>query len=194
MYVKPFESRRLELERRLTSSKYERKKSNLEVEFVCFLSRLRPLKDLSTTSPRDIVHFLIWKDKDAKTQVHKEGCPHFGSSSKITKGCDCPKRLAFKTVDSLIGQLRAILRDHRTTVHSPFVMSLPNPASHIILKRYLKALTEEQLQARVLPQQAEPFFIHDLMILCSKIEGLLKGPATDPSHVFIYARDLIYVF
>ena len=157
-----------------------------------FLSRLRPPKDLSTTSPRDIVHFLIWKDKDAKTQVHKEGCPHFGSSSKITKGCDCPKRLAFKTVDSLIGQLRAILRDHRTTVHSPFDMSLPNPASHIIVKRYLKALTEEQLQARVLPQQAEPFFVHDLMILCSKIEGLLKGPATDPSHVFIYARDLAY--
>ena len=156
------------------------------VEFVCFLSRLRPPKDLSTTSPRDIVHFLLWKDKDAKSQVHKEGCPHFGSSCEITKGCDCPKRLTFKIVDSLIGQLRAILRDHRTTVHSPFDMSLPYPASHMIVKRYLKALTEEQLQARVLPQQAEPFFVHDLMILCSKIEGSLKDPATDPSHVCIF--------
>ena len=65
--VKTFESRCLGLERRLTSSKYERKKSNLEIELVHFLSRLRPPKDLSTTSPRDIVHFLIWKDKDAKT-------------------------------------------------------------------------------------------------------------------------------
>ena len=190
--VKTFESSRLELEGHLTSSKYERKKSNLEIEFVRFLSRLRLPKDLSTTSPRDIVHFLIWKDKDANTQVHQEGCPHFGSSSKITKGCDCPKHLAFKTVDSLIGQLRATFRDHRTTVHSPFEMSLPNPASHMIVKRYLKALTEEQLQARVLPQQAEPFFVHDLMILCSKIEGLLKGPDIDPTHVFIYARDLAY--
>ena len=62
----------------------------------------------------------------------------------------------------------------------------------MIVKRYLKALTEEQLQARVLPQQAEPFFVHDLMILCSKIEGLLKGPDIDPTHVFIYARDLAY--
>lgn len=62
----------------------------------------------------------------------------------------------------------------------------------MIVKRYLKALTEEQLQARVLPQQAEPFFVHDLMILCSKTEGLLKGPVIDPTHVFIYARDLAY--
>ena len=75
-------------------------------------------------------------------------------------------------------------------VHSPFEMSLPNPASHMIVKLYLKALTEEQVQARVLPQQAEPFFLHDLMILFSKIEG--KRPAIDSTHVFIYARDLAY--
>lgn len=30
------------------------------------------------------------------------------------------------------------------------------------------------------------------MILCSRIEGLLKGPDTDPSHVFMYARELAY--
>ena len=152
-----------------------------------FLSRLHPPKDLSTTTPRDIVHFLIWKDKDAKTQVHKDGCPHFGPSSKVTGGCNCPKRLAFKTVDSLIGQQRAILCVHRTMVHSPLDMSFPNPASHTIVKRYLKAVTEEQLQARVLPQQAEPFFVHDLMLLCYKVEGLLKGPAVQSTHVFIYA-------
>lgn len=62
----------------------------------------------------------------------------------------------------------------------------------MIVKLYLKVLTEEQLQARVLPQQAEPFFVHDLMILCSKIEGLLKGPAIDSTHFFIYAGDSIF--
>lgn len=123
MNVSALVSRRLELERRLTSSKYERKKSSLEVGLVRFLTRLHPPKSLYTLTPRDVVHFLIWKDKDAKTQVHKEGCPHVGSSSKVMKGCDCPKRLAFKTVDSLIAQIRAILRDHRTTVHSPLDMS-----------------------------------------------------------------------
>lgn len=60
------------------------------------------------------------------------------------------------------------------------------------MKRYLKALTEEQLQARVLPQQAKPLFVHDLMILCSKIERLLKDPSVDLTHVFLYARDLAY--
>ena len=50
----------------------------------------------------------------------------------------------------------------------------------MIEKLYLKALTEEQVQARVLPQQAEPFFVHDLMILCSKIEGKRPGYRLHP--------------
>ena len=107
--IPTLESSRLELEHRLRSSKYERTKSHLEVEFVRFLAQLHPPKDFSTLTPRDIVHFLIWKDKDAKTQVHKDGRPQFGSSPKVTKGCKCPKRLAFKTVDSLIGQIGALL-------------------------------------------------------------------------------------
>ena len=62
------------------------------------------------------------------------------------------------------------------------------------MKRYLKALTDEQLQARVLLQQAKPLFVHDLMILCSKIERLLKDASVDLTHVFLYARDLALHF
>lgn len=183
MDIPTLESSRLELEHCLTSSEYERKKSHLEVEFVHFLAQLHPPKYFSTLTPRDIVHFLIRKDKDAKNADPQGWLPALWI---FTQGH------AFKTVDFLIGQIRALLGDHRTTIYSPLDTSLPDPALHPIVKRYLKALTEEQLQARVLPQQAKPLFVHDLMILCSKIERLLKDRSVDLTHVFLYARDLAY--
>lgn len=100
------------LETYIAASKYRRKRSALEVEFISFLARLSPPKSLDNASPRDIIYFLIWKDKDSKTKVHGDGCPHQGRTSKHTTVCNCPRRLAFKTVDSYIGQLRAIFRDH----------------------------------------------------------------------------------
>ena len=82
--------------------------------------------------------------------------------------CGCPRRLAFKTVDSYIGQLRAILRDHLeaagTTISDTLTL---NPAAHSAVKRYLKAVTEEQFRAPATPRQAEPLYIGDLV-------GLLK--------------------
>lgn len=100
------------LETYIAASKYRRKRSALEVEFTSFLARSSPPKSLDNASPRDIIYFLIWKDKDSKTKVHGDGCPHQGRSSKHTTVCNCPLQLAFKTVDSYIGQLRAIFRDH----------------------------------------------------------------------------------
>lgn len=63
----PLESRWQEVETTLASSKYSRKKSALEREFVSFLHRLSPSKSLDGVSPRDIIYFLIWKDKNSKT-------------------------------------------------------------------------------------------------------------------------------
>jgi len=67
---------------------------------VAFLERLSPVKSLDNVSPRDVIYFLIWKDKDSKTQIHKESCPHQGTNSKQILPCECPHRLAFKIIDS----------------------------------------------------------------------------------------------
>ena len=84
------------LEACIASSKYRRKRSALETEFTSLLARsTSPPKSLDKVSPRDIIYFLIWKDKDSKTQVHREACPHQGPSSKPTHTCGCPHRLAF---------------------------------------------------------------------------------------------------
>ena len=189
----PLESRWQEIETTLASSKYRKKKSALEREFISFLYRLIPSKSLDTVSPRDIVYFLIWKDKDSKTQVHRETCHHQGTASKAPLSCGCPRPLAFKTVDSYIGQLRAILRDHLEATRLLTTGDLaPNPAAHSVVKRYLKGVTEEQLKARAVPKQAEPIFICDLTTLCQVIDSKLRSASTDPIHLYIYARDLAY--
>ena len=97
---KPLAARWDALENHLASSEYRRKRSALEIEFTSFLASSSPPKSLDHVSPRDIIYFLIWKDKDSKPQVHQNSCTHQGSSSKTLFSCGYPRRLAFKTVDS----------------------------------------------------------------------------------------------
>jgi len=52
----------------------------------------------------------MFKDKDGKTPVHSINCPYLGS--KDGQFCKCPKRLAFGTVQSLVGQLKSIFENH----------------------------------------------------------------------------------
>ena len=190
----PLESRWQELETTLASSKYSRKKSALEREFVSFLHRLSPPKSLNSVSLRDIIYFLIWKDKDSKTHVHRDTCPNQGKTSKTPSSCGCPGHLAFKSVDSYVGQLRAILRAHlETTALTTTGDPVPNPAAHPAVKRYLKGVTEEQLKARAIPKQAEPIFICDLTALCQVIDSKLRSASTDPIHLYIYAPDMAYI-
>ena len=99
----PLESRWQELDTTLASSKYKRRKSALEREFICVLHRLNPPRSLDNASPREIIYFLIWKDKESKTQVQRDTCQNQGTCPKLTKTVivpPLPPRLAFKTVDS----------------------------------------------------------------------------------------------
>ena len=54
--------------------------------------------------PDDVIDFLIWKDNFGKTVVHFDTCPLFGEKS--VSSCVCPKRLAYGSIDSIIGKLR----------------------------------------------------------------------------------------
>ena len=164
-----------------------------EIEFTSFLVRSFPPKSLDHVSLRDIIYFLIWKDKDSRTQLHLNSNTHQGSTSKPLFSCGCPRRLAFKTVDSYMGQLQAILHDHLEATGTTITDTLtPSPATHPSVKRYLKVMTEEQLSAGATPRQAEPLFIGDLVVLCKMINNKLHTATIDPLHLYIHTRDLAY--
>ena len=116
-----------------------------------------------TVTPRDLCRFLIFKDKDRKTQVHCNSCKFIGQQGRHP--CGCPQRLSYKTVDSYIGKLRSIFHtDGRDGVWDKRP-GLGNPASDKSVKDYLRLVSTGQLQARITPKQAMPFFEDKLAML-----------------------------
>ena len=169
---------------------YSKQKASLQRELENFLSSLPGSISVSTVTPRDICRFLVHKDKNGKTQVHRNGCPHLGKRGTVD--CACALRLSYKTVDSYIGKLRAIFHAIGSDGEWDRRLGLRNPAADKSVKDYLRLVTAEQLQARVTPKQAFPFFVDKLAQLSDYIDRNLQSPNITPTQRFILARDQAY--
>ncbi|KAI8494630.1 hypothetical protein Bbelb_278560 [Branchiostoma belcheri] len=150
-----------------------------------FLAALNPPKTMENPAPSDIVEFLIYKDDVGKTKVHKAGCQSNGPG---LEACVCPNRLAFKTVDSHIGKLRAIFNERGKGGEWDERLGLGNPAASLVVKKYLKSVTEEQLQQGLTPRQAKPVFLEKIVKVCKLIEQR-RQLETSAIKIFILARD-----
>ena len=154
-----------------------------------FLSALPGHVSLATVSPRNICHFLIFKDKDGRTQIHHNGCRFLGQRVKHT--CACLLRLSYNTVDSYIGKLRSIFHAIGRDEEWDKRLGLGNPAADKSVKDYLRVVTAEQLRARITPRQATPFFVDKLTQLSLFLERRLAQCIT-PLQSFIIARGQAY--
>ncbi|KAK3745902.1 hypothetical protein QZH41_000283 [Actinostola sp. cb2023] len=72
-------------------------------------------------------------------------------------------------------------------------LGLGNPAAGKVVKDYLRLVTAEQLQARISPRQAMPFFVDKLVQLSSHLHKALESPGVTPLQRFILARDQAYL-
>lgn len=70
-------------------------------------------------------------------------------------------------------------------------LGLGNPAADTSIKDYLRFVTAEQLQARVVPRQATPFFIDNLTHFSRHIDRKLQE-SSQPIQRFRIARDQTY--
>ena len=116
---------------------------------------------------------LVYKNKSGKTQVHKNGCIYLGKKGSFK--CGCPLRLSYNTVDSYIGKLRAIFH---ACGEWDLRLGLGNPAADSSVKDYLRLVTTEQLQARVTPRQAAPFFLDKLAQLAKYLDQCIQSGAS----------------
>ena len=137
---------------------YQKQRGTLEIDFSQFLESTSK-RDICSAIPDGVDDFLIWKDNFGKMVVHFDTCPMLGEKS--ASSCVCPKRLAYGSVDSIIGKLRAIFSKYGSSVGDSLLPGIANPAASPQVKFYLSALREEQLAARVVRRQAEPFFLQD---------------------------------
>ena len=69
------------------------------------------------------------------------------------------------------------------------MIGLGNPTASLEVQKYLKASTEEQLQARITPKQAVPLFLPKLLLLARFLTGKIATRSINPSGLFILARD-----
>ena len=144
------------------ATSYSKLKDTLRKELEASLPALPGQVSLATVSPRDICRFLIFKDKDGRTQIHHNGCQFLGQRGK--HACACPLRLSYNTVDSYIGKLRSIFQAINIGRDGEWDkrLGLGNPAADRSVKNYIRVVTAEQLRARVTPRQATPFFVDKL--------------------------------
>lgn len=188
--VKSIDDRIDELNKARSVRPYERQKSKLELELVGFLESLPFPKTLHSACPKDIIRFLVWKDKNGRTQVHIEQCTFYGQPGRHP--CNCPHRLAAGTVDSLIGKLRAIFNTRGSVSEWDDFSLRGNPTIHHSVKAYLKSIQREQANSRVSPKQANPVFFAKFQKLVNYIRGALQDAGISPIQHYIFARDLAF--
>lgn len=150
-------------------------------------------KSLNSATPQDIVSFLVWKDKFGRTKVHQLGCSQAGLVDQSATPCACPTRLAAGTVDSLIGKLRSTFTQAQRGGSWNYELGTGNPASHHCVTDYLKAIKEEQAEARVRPKKSVPLFMDKLEKLLKHILNLLQFGENSPISLYILSRDLCFI-
>ena len=174
------DSRLQHLNASIQSSSYSKQKSSLHTELESFLSSLPVTKSIQLATPLHVLRFLVWKDHHGKTVLHAHACPDATSQSQ--HNCNCPTRLAFKTIDSYIGEVGC-------TGPWNTVLGFGNPTDSLEVRKYLKAATEEQLRACINPKQAVPLFLPKLLLLARFWNRRMSELALTPSNLFLLARD-----
>lgn len=172
------------------NTKYARQKSRLQVQFEDFLGSLTPLRTLASCTPDDLRYFLVWKDDQGRTKVHTMDCQYRGCKAKCR--CECPAYMAAGTLDSLIGKLRAILRDAGRGSDWDLALGCGNPAAAPSIKTHLKAVRREQAEALVTPRQAEPLMFDKVIKMSRFLSYKLKARLLDDNARYLLLRDRAY--
>jgi len=89
-------------------------------------------------------HLATPKTLASALRVHLPECLHLSSQNVSMSSCGCPKRLAFGTVDALIGKLRAIFAEHGRGTEWQLILNIGNPGADRLFGRYTGGAVESQ--------------------------------------------------
>ncbi|XP_064635179.1 uncharacterized protein LOC135492564 [Lineus longissimus] len=183
--LRDIDSRLRYLDELSATSDSVKRKCSIHTSLSNFLSQL-PLKPtLHSCTPNDVRKFLVWRDNNGKTKVHKIACPFLGEKGKPR--CACPLRLASGSVVNLVQKLASIFDDEGRG--KDWLGCIGNPAKASIVKRYLKQVSEEQAKAQILPKQAKPFFLSKLKKLSAYSDNQFQRPDLSLKQYFVLVRD-----
>ena len=169
------------------STKYIKRKSALEKEFIKFMSEKCPTRSIKSATPLDVRRFLVLKDVKGKTQVHDISCEFLGQHG--VNPCSCPLRLAAGTIQSILGQLKSIFELNGRGSSWDEISCLGNPVCSPDVQKYLQAVRVEQSKSHVSQKQAKPLFLDKLRSISVYIDDLLKRSDLKISDRYLYLRD-----
>ena len=133
----------------------------------------------------------MYKDRKGKTQLHDVNCSFLGERG--LKSCDCPKRLAAGTVESVVGQLRAIFKKMGRGEEWNPCLKTGNPAYATSIADYIKVVRQEHSEAHVTSKQAKPLFIDKLERVCDYLIREEKSSQVSLKERFILLRDRAFL-
>lgn len=93
--------------------------------------------------------------------------------TRVEMVCVYPKRLAFGSIDSLIGKFRVIFAENGRGSEWHSMLDVVNPAACRLVKAYLTYVREEPFGARITPRQVEPIILGNLAVISNYIENML---------------------
>lgn len=105
--------------------------------------------------------------------------------------CQCPRRLAAGTVNSTVGQFRAIFQS--VGLGKEWLGDRGNPAASPLVKQYVAGAKKEQSQAHVTPKQAVPIFTDKLKLIAMYIDRQLEQEDTTAKNCFVLLRDQAFL-
>ena len=151
---------------------YQASKCSLFASFLAFVNLRQDGHTAFTSTPDDVVDFLIASDANGKTVIHTGSCSSKGRGTRPCAGgprlaCPCPTRLAFGTVDNMIGRLSSNFHD----------LGVPgyNPAGARMVKQYLSSIRNEQLQKGIVPAQSKPIFSEKIRRISREIRLIVAA-------------------
>ena len=109
-------------------SDYQRSKCATWLRFLRFMGARASGQTAHSCDPSDVVDFLVASDVSGQTVVHSAQCDAAVASAAPAPAvprpaCSCPRRLAFGSVDSMIGRIRSGFADEGR-------LGQDNPAAH----------------------------------------------------------------
>ena len=176
------------LDQLLASSRYGRGKLRLKQELEGFLRNICHT-DLAQASPVHIRQFLVYKERFGKTRVHI----HSYSLRGGTGNGACPHRLAWATLDSLIGQVRAIFRDIGRGSEWLAIWGVGNPAASPLIKGHVKTVKLEQTRAAVPIRRAVPLLFDKILKITRYLSYKLSLNDLSAASRYILMRDRAYL-
>lgn len=185
--LKKLDERICQLQHDTVSATYQKKRASLQLCLTNFFDQLPHTPTLLSATPLDIQRFLVWKDSCGKTQIHDKLCTFLGESGVMS--CQCPIRLASGTVEGLIQHLVDIFDSVGRGRVWNATLALGNPASSDAVKKYLKAVKEEQARAHVVPKQAKPIFIDKIRKIAEYIDRELSIKDLPVKQKYVLLRD-----